>query len=507
MTSSTAAKNTIKNRCTFYYFDENPNRVDLGRLTLNDLVIEPVDKRSPNGWLTDVQFSNIANKHAHDLVWSEGAINTSDDLLPPIANMFNPTYERVVTYRLSDKAAKLVGGKCVSYDSDTPKQERIPAQISLKVSKSAQERISKSIAGTSELMLSITDTYCCVFKTGASVLAIEVTLSRQDGEEPNTTEISEAVASLARFNRLHWFKGGKVFNSDAAYTLGTIARSLLGHPEATSSSSRTYSTKYVEIENTGKLDEQFIIDFGIRLSHSYTSDYAVAEDFSLGSNARNFNNVFHSVALEGAATITYQALSKDSSVEFIDDYFNKAIKSAYLPLHLLLFHEHNMLLQYARKLNIWFDSDTKSQEITKSFSEITTGLLNFRTNFQFPIVSRLELHNQYYNILRDSFSLDELLNKLQQDSDHIASYLENKKSAMRNWQIKLLSTLAVFGVTFLSVYEFCDVLFNALGWFQCSGPNDQAQGKSKIIAVILGLVSGSVPAILLLRDKKLEDNL
>ena len=122
MTIPTTIISTVKNRCTFFYFDANSLRIDLNAITLNDLVVEHIESQSLSGWLKKDQSTNIGNKHAHDLVWLRGSINTSDDLLPHITSMFNSEYDRVVAYRLSDKATKLIEGKCcLLYTSPSPR--------------------------------------------------------------------------------------------------------------------------------------------------------------------------------------------------------------------------------------------------------------------------------------------------------------------------------------------------------------------------------------------------
>ena len=215
-----------------------------------------------------------------------------------------------------------------------------------------------------------------------------------------------------------------------------------------------------------------------RLSRKYTDDYAPSPAITAHPTLRPFATVCHSLDLEGGCALVERPARADGTdaPEFLNNFLNTAIRTAYWPLTLLAYQEYEALL---RMSSDWGGTIEKYTHPTQSeidqLEAHQARLLCFRQHFRFTHVSRISMHNQVYERWRQALALDKMLEEVSRDVEEISGFLarcavvqqaRRDQSQKRAWtrlnvkqtSVGILATALLFATGFfgMNFHEFTD---------------------------------------------------
>ncbi len=479
--------------------------------TLADVQTAQRADETPGHWLPGSLLGSIGAKAGARPLWQPGALAVGDDLYPHIRRLLGmgggdqdgaDRFAEVA--ELGADGRKLVGGKRLVYPRGLPAAERRALRLALLLTDAARGRIAGRVAGFDGawLPLEVTEVRRVVFRTGQGILLARVAIAPDDGRPPDPYLVVEALALLARVNRLTWLDAEGARLADApTFSLGTLLRGLLAPGAAAPRSDRVFSLTYLRL--AARPDPSALDALLTRLARHYTDDYRPADAPVGVVDVRHFANVAHRFAPEGGASVLYP-LDGAELPPFLADYERKTFRGHYLPIGLLAYHELGFLLDATAAAGIWPDgTDNVAANDIALLERVRLSLTRFSLCFRFSRVSRIGMHNDVNAALRSALGLDRMLDELDRDSAQIDAYLsrvaerrDEARAARQERRWRWASMLGVLGIAWLTSFTIAKELLALeamAGWLSWSpGLTALVQiGVSTAIAVGAALAVGS----------------
>lgn len=359
--------------------------------------------------IQDISDKNLAQlpliKSQGKPLWEAHKYNLSKDLISPIHQLFHKQNKSITSWQFNKQNLRQLN----------------QSQITLTLRNRSQQRLKQNQDSTAPIQLSLEQLLHHQFSSGFSITSLELKL-HCNKQAPTLLQLNESVAALARFNKLQL----KDNNSD--YTLGQLIQLLHGETSSEkekkeNKAKRVYTHSYIQIKNQSLLEEQQSQDIINRLALHYTSDYQLKNTQGRVEIIQDYHNVSHAFALEGSSTLVQ--LQEDSP-EILQDYKNKVIRPAQQPIHLLAFHLENAMQQYQQLTSYWINQPQKLKKDAKILSDIENQLRNFKLNFFYPIISRINSHNQMQQKLYHIKQLDTQFNHLGKNTEMINQLIKQQ---------------------------------------------------------------------------------
>lgn len=171
------------------------------------------------------------------------------------------------------------------------------------------------------------------------------------------------------------------------------------------------------------IDEGALLQLGIRLSHRQTSDYR-PKSWPPGSHVlQPFSYLCHVLAPEGAASV----IASDEIVSGFSRSFVPGIgANTYVPMFVASLHNHLWLLAQTEWLPARVQEGKRHQ--IQNLEEVYERAVEFRRFFYFPMVSRISLHNAFYECCEKVFKIIERQRFLEQTTRDIAELLKTRRN-------------------------------------------------------------------------------
>lgn len=217
---------------------------------------------------------------------------------------------------------------------------------------------------------------------------------------------------------------------------------------------RIFSYAAVQLPKTVSTEEAARVSY--RLAHKYTSDYELSDEALSDSSVKPFKNIIHTMATQGGAVVV-----TENGTEFINQFVSFAVKTTYLPLALLAYHEYLFL----RGLN---ETDLQpkrfsdyDEELEKNIIQFQKEIMEFRLHYRFCHVSDLNNQNKVFAQWRKTLKLDQMLAELSEDaaeSERVLNTLREQRQKKDRILFGWVSVFAIF-VLFSEVAELFTHLF------------------------------------------------
>ncbi len=285
----------------------------------------------------------------------------------------------------------------------------------------AKERIGGSGVDAVPLWIDLEDVEYVTFGTGARFINVNASLKRIVQADRKTTktlsliEFREAVHALSRFNECGWYdRATQERIGTAKFSLGQLIQGLGdSHPARSVPLTRVPTYSYAILDQA--LDPRELEHEAAVLARRYTSDYKFAHTDAGLEILRDFDDVRHAITTEGVATLQC-ATEAGEQTDFSRNWKNNALKTAYLPVFLLLLHEN------------WFLSD-RNRMATRGASEadllddlerVVDDTVSFGLFYRFPSVSQISMHQRMSDAIRRALALDTKFSDLQRTAEQVA---------------------------------------------------------------------------------------
>jgi hypothetical protein len=434
--------NASQHGCFLFYPLSNIAYSSTLNISLGDLVKAQQKPDGNNGWIVSDVLETIDELRSSWPVWESSSFPVGHDLYPYVQRLLGNRLKvasadssqlamsdesHAIVFRLSESARKLIQGKRLAYEVDTPEQERRPKQLTLSLTKSSQKRIQKYLPDFKKTILSIKiqEVKLIIFRTNCAFLMTEVSF----GEEKLNIHpylIVEGLYRLSRINQIAWSHQNDINVDNVNFSFGSLVYSLLGLEKHAESRYRIYTSSYIQfIESPSVLSINRLL---FQLAKHYTDDYLVPDDFSGIERVSQFQNVYHAFALEGCVTVVDLGVyHQSSSPEFLRNFFSHTYRINYLPVILLGCHEFNFLLFVTDKASIWPKSEDDSEAI-RLMGTLRYQITNYMLCYRFSYVSHINMHNSVNHAIRKSLGLDKMLAEIERDTMQIDKFLNQAAS-------------------------------------------------------------------------------
>lgn len=376
-----------------------------------------------------------------DLLFQDAWWVVGDDVHPSIASALGAAGEGSIERRcpvleLTTAARNALNGVLVRPPRDPRTLEgysnRTGIDLSLGVEARDRLAIQEKRWASDSLTVRVTAARLLTLSSGLAFLLLEISV---DSETPFTSEVlSEALGVLAPSRR-----GAKLaFASIAAgperptFSIDDVLRSLVAPAGIAHEPWSRYFT-YVfaacepapipETPGAATRSRQAISDLAWRLSRHYTGSYHVRqEDVERGAYLP-FDDVAHAVNLEGAALVAYR------NATFVrEGGLRGRFESVYLPLVMLAYHEHVVLIELAQVASAWHAAHPALND-PAPLQTLMDAFLRFRLAFRLPLASDITMHNRVFAMARDAFNLEELQLKASQDVAELERHVRSLRAA------------------------------------------------------------------------------
>jgi hypothetical protein len=427
------------------------------------------------------QRQAMLGRYKADPLWQrDQAYKTSSDLHDHVAAILSGKQAALTTvWKLTDRARHFLEKANLNAD-EKPVSAEPHRQIILHLSKAARKRIEA--AGISAQCLKVTPgaVRLHLFNTGHGVLSIDVTFGRKDGLPLAAIELLEGQIALGRVNRLNWRVATELPENEPTlsrkdeFSLGTLLRRLaLGPAIETRSVGRAFTHTFAVFGDP--LPAAVRDAFALHVARHYSSEYLLVANARNWERIADFDDVRHTVSLEGVATIIGRSDGTPNN-EFVSHYRTTTLKQHYSAAAILAVHEHGFLVERTTKA---VQSASKGDEIA-ALEDLRRESLRFRTQFHFANISYIAMHNAFWHALRQVMGCDLLLRQLQGDVVELSAYLAAKNeesetrrriaAESRNWWAGALGSSTLAALTgFTVVKEMLEAskglqsLFSAFG--------------------------------------------
>lgn len=271
------------------------------------------------------------------------------------------------------------------------------------------------------LELRIEEVALIPFATEVAILLVEAKLVLVAGGALDATLLPEAVHVLSderppRSACLHW--SALPDEPPAEFQLTDLLQPLFGDRAIRlRRERRIYS--YCTALLAEPISESDRHELAFRLSRRYNAGYAPRPESGGTEFYEPFADVLHAASLEGAATVVNAlkgAEAGDSAPEFLANWLGTAYGTAYLPIVLVLFHQHLALLDLAQQAAREIDFSRFAERQASELRRLCDRFLLLRLRYRPAQVSGITMHNRFAENLTRSLGLDALSRKAAQDA-------------------------------------------------------------------------------------------
>lgn len=304
------------------------------------------------------------------------------------------------------------------------------AVLCLEFGQRAKERITRSGVDALPLWIDLEDVELISFGTGARFITVNATLRRLAPKDRDTTkalslvEFREAVHALSRFNDCGWYDRATQQRIGAeTFSLGQMIQSLGDRQPAKSVAvTRVPSYSYAFLDQA--FDPSTLEREAAVLARRYTSDYKFTHEHAGLEFLRDFEDVRHAITTEGVATLQCARASGEQT-DFSKNWKNNALKSAYLPVFLLLLHENWFLTDRDRAAR----QGRTDADLLDDLESVVDDAVSFGLFYRFPSVSQISMHQRMSDAIRKAFDLDVKFAELQRTARQVAERLRASQAA------------------------------------------------------------------------------
>jgi hypothetical protein len=270
--------------------------------------------------------------------------------------------------------------------------------------------------------------------------------------------------------RIAWRKrsGATEFVNEPAPSLDALAAELLGlsvdaasrvHPAAATGADalvrpdwpkdhRLFVYSFVAFD--GPLPAEDRARYALRLSHRYTTDYAVALADAAGLYVP-FANIAYAASAEGGAVV----VNRMAGIRFLDDFRESSLRTAYLPLVIVSLHELRYLLRLSQESVAHAPEGRGFARQIRNLSQLGHELACFKLYFRFSQASSISHQNATHALWRDALQLNRLLEEATGDVEQAHIVLSE-----RRWRV--YGTLGTFFVAYLSLTNIVDLVLDTV---------------------------------------------
>lgn len=474
-------------------FAHNPKR------TLADLLTPgtaPQKKNEgPATWIPADARATISGERLRQPIWEAAPLDVGGDLHPHICRLLGVEgadgEAGARTFRLSERARRLLNGERLSYARETPADERRPKRLGLDLRAIAMRRIERRLGGDPDclLHLDLTDLRFVVFRTGQGVLMAEVVLKRSDAKPLHPCWIVEGVYALARIHTLRWWADDNTaLNDPAKFTLGDIMHSLTGCTELRQQARRVFTATYVQFDEP--LEPNAARRLAVQLSRRYTDDYRLMGELPGIEFVQDFESVLHAFTLEGCATLVdASAAAGGESSDFLKTYETITYQKHYLPVVLLAFHEFTLLLYLSNDASFWPELARAERDPLKRLERLRDQFLKFRLCYRFSHVSYISMHNATNRALRKALDLDKMAEELARDTAEIDAYLQEAAARRTEERFRWVNIFGGTGLAWLTSFTIAKELLEVQ---QVSKVMQVSKDAAGLYALMIGLIVGGI---------------
>jgi hypothetical protein len=365
-------------------------------------------------------------KREHSLagrkVWDWTPFTNSHDLEPSISEILAAAPSPVIpakagSIKLSEYGRHMMAGRYRLGPESSGATH--PQRLLLALGPASLRRLERD--PKTALELRIEDVALIPFATEVAILLIEAKLVLVAGGALDAPLLTEAVHVLSderppRPPSLHW--SSLPDEPPAAFRFSELLQPLFGDRAIRlRRERRIYS--YCTALLAAPISESDRRDLAFRLSRRYNSGYAPRPESGGTEFFEPFADVLHAASLEGAATIVTALTapeSGDSASAFLTNWMATAYRTAYLPIVLVLFHQHLALLDLAQQAAREIDFSQFEERQAAELRRLCDRFLALRLRYRPAQVSGITMHNRFADCLSRSLGLDALSRKAAQDA-------------------------------------------------------------------------------------------
>ena len=344
-------------------------------------------------------------------------------------------------------------------------------------------------------------------ETGVAMLRLRVTPSGPV-RLAQLQEALHALGNAARARSIGWACEAEPAGRFTLLDLADCALKAAGSGAARWN--RLFTSSYAQLADHPAGDGTIAADAGAglataawRLSRHYTAAYQPGPDHLVGSVLfRPFRDVVHAVSLEGVASLTVPEST------FMQEGFTARVRSCYVPLAVLAFHEHVQLLTMAQLApGAMARRSAADTGDGKALQALIEAFLNFRLRYRLAVVSDITMHNQFYAAVRTGLQIDALTQKLAGDTADAARALQARharaeaergrlrhaahlqRERKRAWVLGLFAGLLTFLTSLAALRELRELLVEPMHPPDWLHPQTIAAGLAVLLAVFSGVVT------------------
>jgi hypothetical protein len=408
------------------------------------------------------QQKALSGRYAGNTIWKrEQSSGTGQDFHRHIRDVVGGKREDLATrWTLDDTASRFVGSADL-YDQDVDRGGRIKKRMILSFNDAAQKRLAAHAISSSGLTVTCRDLTLTLFKTGHGFAVTTLELSRLDLAPITAMELLEGQIMIVRFGAIIW--GATADGIGTAYSapfrLAELVQRLVVGERADTLPERVTTFTYAQFSEALPTLERDL--FAIHLARHYTSDYVTAAEIGGVSFVRDFDTVRHTVALEGAATVVGMPPEAPYRPEFLRDFKTGTFHRHYVPVALLVQHEHAFLVRRTSAAVLTQGEMRDARQTVRRLQELRESCLLFRLCYRFSELSAVTMHNSLNRAFRKVLNLDRMTKELDSDVETFEAHLRQlhqseerrreKDKHRRYYWVTVIGAGALAGLTMFSI--------------------------------------------------------
>nr|WP_321482175.1 DUF2975 domain-containing protein [uncultured Cohaesibacter sp.] len=418
----------------------------------------------------------LIGKLQHKPIWQEDQPSFGESFHMPVRNLLNGEQkDRCRVWRLSNDTLDWFR-KGRIYPENTPIEEKREYSLAIPISDRGRQRLKNEmpeeqdfppelifVDGANEkstlyIPILLTNGLLFHFATGRVICQLSIQIKKIKGLEITDTLLTEVNDVVSRFAKLDWIEKPLGNNAkdnpqlqshileNATFTLGQLAaRLLLGSTAETQASFRTYTHSYAQLAPTENIpDKSSLTEIGVRLARQYTCDYMTSADSKLCEIVSDFDNIVHTVAREGAASIVYP------TTKFLEKFKKDPLEKSYLPIIVLNIHQlaqsldliaHSVLTMVSSEDLDRQDKSAKeiadpSRDIETEWRHLNARRANLFGHYRFNQISDVTMHNNYNKAFKSAFELGSLEAQLSRDIADMSNTVQTEMAIRQNQRQK-----------------------------------------------------------------------
>jgi hypothetical protein len=327
-------------------------------------------------------------------VWEWRAHDVSPDLHPTVAAILGCASEHAApgAFALSPHGRNLVAGNYRSHPGGPSEHEH---RRGLAVHLGTQTG-----ALPAQARIRIENIAVFPFTSRSGIAAVDLVLPTDAGAPQSVETLLAVVRNLCNERRdpaLAWVDQAA---SAKRFHLSDVLGGLLaGTGVEVVAEQRIYSHVTALLE--GPCETR---NLGERLARHYSLAYEPHAGAGGTFVYQPFAEVVHTMALEGASTIIHMPTAPDPEPEHLRNWPQTAFGPSYLPILLIAYHEHLVLLALAQESAITVDFNRMDDDATMNLRDLCHRYLAMSLRYRPSLVSRITMHNRLYESLRASLA-------------------------------------------------------------------------------------------------------